>query len=63
MTEMIKCPQCDGCGQVADNYEGEPWSVWKAEVMPALLAVIVGIVGPVDCDSCNGLGETPWPTV
>jgi hypothetical protein len=31
MTDQTQpCPRCDGCGQLANSDEREPWSVWMA---------------------------------
>lgn len=51
-----KCPDCEGCGQVASG-SGEPWTAWAALPLQSASAVILGLVKPVPCSSCLGLGD------
>ena len=56
MATVIKCMTCDGCGKVANDDEGTPWTYW-AELPPgADIAVRLGIVKPQTCPACGGDG-------
>lgn len=51
------CPRCDGCGQLANSDDREPWSVWLALPLQSALAVTMGLVKPEPCDECGGTGK------
>src|SRR5688572_24317650 len=51
-TESKPCPRCDGCGQLADTPEAEPWTAWTALPVRSAAAVTLGVVRPVTCDAC-----------
>ena len=53
-----KCTKCDGCGQVADTEEQEPWSDWLALPLGSSVAVLIGMVKPITCPACEGTGES-----
>ena len=54
------CPRCEGCGQLADSDDREPWSAWLNLPLASSAAVLAGIVRPVPaCDQCNGSGTVP----
>lgn len=53
---MIECPRCRGCGQIANSEQGEPWSNWMALPLQSATAVLMGLVKPIPCPSCNGAG-------
>jgi hypothetical protein len=55
----VTCPRCEGCGQLANSDEREPWSVWMALPVGSALAVTMGIVKPEPCDECGGTGKAP----
>lgn len=55
------CQRCEGCGQIADSEEGEPWSDWMALPVSAAFAVVSGLVKPVPCPSCRGSGKQAEP--
>lgn len=57
-----KCERCDGCGNVANTRNGEPWTEWSTLPPGSDLAVRAGIVRPVSCPSCGGSGEATAPT-
>lgn len=44
------CPKCQGCGQVANTPNQEPWSEW----LGLSLTVMGGIVKPIPCPMCRG---------
>lgn len=50
------CPRCAGCGKLADTDDREPWKYWLEMPLQNAVAVVMGIVKPIDCDRCNGLG-------
>lgn len=52
-----KCDRCQGCGKIANDDDGTPWSYWAELEPPANLAVTAGIVKPVTCDKCGGSGK------
>jgi len=51
-TEHASCSCCDGCGQIADSDDGEPWSQWESLPAGADMAVRLGIVSPIPCPEC-----------
>lgn len=53
------CPQCDGCGRIANTEEGEPWKYWAELPVKSAIAVVAGIVRPVECPRCKGTGKLP----
>ncbi len=53
----MKCGQCDGCGKVANSDDGEPWTVWENLPPCSDIAVKMGIVKPISCPACGGMGE------
>lgn len=53
------CTRCEGSGQVADTDDAEPWTAWTSLPPGFLLAVQLGLVGPVDCPSCHGKARVP----
>lgn len=55
----VPCPRCEGCGQLADTDEREPWTAWTSLPVRSSAAVLLGIVRPVPCDECNGTGSVP----
>ena len=54
---MDKCRQCDGCGKVADTNDQEPWTAWTSLPPQSAIAVVAGIVKPIDCPICGGTGD------
>jgi len=59
-----KCQSCDGCGQVADTDNREPWTSWTSLPLESSAAVLIGLVKPETCEDCGGSGtasrdETP----
>jgi hypothetical protein len=53
----MKCPDCEGCGQLANTETREPWTAWSELPPGADLAVRLGMVRPVKCSRCDGSGE------
>lgn len=51
-----RCIRCDGCGQVADSDQAEPWTFWSGLPLRSATAVLVGLVRPVPCPVCKGRG-------
>jgi len=56
VNEDLKCLKCDGCGRVADTDDQEPWSAWLALPLQSAGAVVMGLVKPMTCPACGGLG-------
>lgn len=52
-----KCPKCEGCGKVATDEDQSPWTYWLELPLQSSLAVLSGIVKPVDCPECGGTGK------
>ena len=52
-----KCERCEGCGEIADDDEGTPWSYWKSLPLMSAGAVLAGIVKPLPCPECSGSGR------
>ncbi len=51
-TAAPPCPKCEGCGQIANSDDGEPWSFWERLPEASNLAVRLGIVRPIPCPLC-----------
>lgn len=51
------CRRCEGCGQIADSADGEPWSFWLDLPLRSALAVTAGLVRPISCPDCGGAGQ------
>jgi hypothetical protein len=49
---MATCQTCDGCGQVADTDDQEPWSMWESLPPGSDIAVRLGLVKPIPCPTC-----------
>jgi hypothetical protein len=47
------CPKCDGCGQVADTDDQEPWTAWTSLPLQSSAAVLMGLVKPIPCPVCR----------
>jgi hypothetical protein len=54
---VSKCQKCDGCGQVADTEDQEPWTFWMDLPLKSAAAVLIGLVKPKICPKCSGTGE------
>lgn len=52
-----KCERCDGCGKIASSEEGEPWTAWTSMPVNSAIALVMGLVYPVDCPKCHGSGK------
>ena len=53
---MSECPKCEGCGKIANDDEGTPWKHWLDIPLGSSMAVLVGLVKPIDCPECLGEG-------
>lgn len=51
-----KCETCEGCGQLANTKEREPWSRWLELPVRSAVAIFIGMVSPVICSDCKGTG-------
>lgn len=51
------CPRCEGCGKIASDDEGTPWTFWAGLPAGSDLAVRMGLVRPLPCPDCAGTGE------
>jgi hypothetical protein len=49
-----KCEGCGGCGLIANDDDGTPWRYWEELEPPANMAVTMGMVKPVLCETCYG---------
>ena len=58
---MKKCDRCDGCGKIADTEDGEPWTAWTSMPLRSSIAVLAGLVKPVQCPDCKGGEPAEWP--
>lgn len=52
------CPTCEGCGQVANTEDREPWTAWMRIELRNSTAVLLGFVKPIPCPDCGGSGRT-----
>ena len=57
--EIRVCSRCEGCGKIANDEDGSPWSYWDSLPVKNASAVILGIVQPLPCPACQGSGEAP----
>lgn len=48
------CAKCEGCGQVADTEDEEPWSRWMELPLKNSVVVVMGLVKPKPCPECSG---------
>lgn len=55
----VPCQRCAGCGQIANDSDGTPWSAWLNLPLDSAVAVVAGIVRPLPCPTCNGAGRIP----
>lgn len=51
------CPRCEGCGQLANSDDREPWTAWTSLPYESQIAVRLGLVRPIPCDACAGTGQ------
>lgn len=51
------CPKCLGWKRVADSEDGESWKFWAELPAPSNLAVVAGLVKPIECPACHGTGQ------
>lgn len=58
-----RCPRCQGCGKIANDDDGSPWTAWENLPPGSDPAVKMGIVKPIECPSCNGSGKRQDRTV
>lgn len=56
MPETMKCARCEGCGKIANDDDGSPWTAWESLPPGSDLAVRAGIVRPIQCPGCEGRG-------
>lgn len=61
----MPCPRCVGCGKLADSEDNEAWVYWIPPYLnpPENLAVVMGIVKPIDCHDCAGTGKIEVPEI
>jgi hypothetical protein len=62
MARSTNCEKCDGCGQVANSDDQEPWTAWLKLPLESSLAVLVGLVKPIECPTCKGTGQSTQAT-
>jgi hypothetical protein len=58
-----KCKRCDGCGKIASDEQGSPWTAWERLPPGSDLAARLGLVLPVRCPDCGGTGTGPEITI
>jgi len=51
------CGRCDGCGQLADSEDAEPWTAWTSLPVVSASALLMRLVKPKPCHACNGTGR------
>lgn len=59
MSNAKPCMSCDGEKVTDDNpdlTERAPWSFWQNLTPPSDMAVRLGWVKPMPCESCSGTG-------
>lgn len=57
----MKCQKCEGCGLVANDDEQSPWTYWERLPLGSNVAVMMGLVRPIQCPECGGSGEKAEP--
>lgn len=55
---LMICQRCEGCGKIANDEDGTPWTQWENLPVKNAVAVIVGIIKPIPCPQCGGTGRT-----
>lgn len=63
MPDPKRCPRCQGCGKIANDDDGSPWTAWENLPPGSDAAVKMGIVKPIECPSCLGTGKPPTRTL
>ena len=53
------CRHCLGWKKIANSDDGESWKYWAELSSPENLAVVLGVVFPIDCPRCQGTGKEP----
>lgn len=51
------CSHCNGEGYTGSDDERTPWSFWEGLPRDSDLAVRMGIITKIECESCGGTGE------
>ena len=51
------CKNCHGGGQIANDDDGTPWVFWESLPPESSLAMVFGLVQPVQCPKCGGSGK------
>jgi hypothetical protein len=51
------CRKCEGCGKIASDDEQTPWSRWLKLPLESSIAVVAGLVTPLECPECEGTGR------
>lgn len=59
-TDRPTCHTCDGCGQVADTDDREPWTAWESLPPGSDMAVRMGLVKPIPCPDCQPAAEPEY---
>jgi hypothetical protein len=54
---MAECPQCEGCGRIANDGHGTPWIYWERAPQELRAAVLLGKIRPLPCPRCGGKKE------
>lgn len=52
-----KCPRCEGCGQIANDDDGTPWTYWQELPPGSDLAIQMDLIKPITCPDCLGSGR------
>lgn len=54
-----RCNKCLGWKRVANDEDQTPWKHWAELAPPSNLAVVLGLVYPIECPRCHGSGREP----
>jgi predicted nucleic-acid-binding Zn-ribbon protein len=57
MSDQEKCPKCEGCGEIANDEDGLPWTHWQELPTAASFAIRLGLIFPIECPECGGTGK------
>lgn len=57
------CQKCFGWKKIANDDDQSSWKFWAELPAPSNLAVLAGLVFPIDCPRCLGSGKEPHAIV
>lgn len=55
--DPAECQTCAGCGRIANDADRTPWKYWAELPLQNAVAVVMGLVRPIQCPDCDGTGK------